>query len=131
MEFVPFFSFPFRRLLLSTPDPPLREVDMKYTRAENSIRFSTRLDEVRIEKSGKAIKIYLDGADREAIYVFSPSDCEAVAGEIGVAAKDEFLDFVEAAIAAEKAEELVSAMIQKSATEFFWMSNDQIEKFWT
>jgi hypothetical protein len=28
LEFVPFFSFPFRRLKPSTPDPPLREVEM-------------------------------------------------------------------------------------------------------
>ena len=104
---------------------------MKYTRTQNNIRFSTRLDEVRIEKVGASIKIYLDGADREAIYVFSPLSTEVVAAEIGIAAKDEFLDFVESAIAAEKAEELVSAVIQKSTTEFFWMSNDQIEKFWT
>lgn len=102
---------------------------MKYTRTENNIRFSTRLDEVRIEKVGASIKVFLEGDDREAVYVFNPSNAETVAAEIGVTAKDEFLDFVEAAIAAEKAEELVSAVIQKSTTEFFWMNNDQIERF--
>jgi ribonucleotide monophosphatase NagD (HAD superfamily) len=102
---------------------------MKYTRTKNTIRFSTRLDAVRIENVGTAIKVFLDGADREAVYVFSPSNVEAVAAEIGVEAKDEFLDFVEAAIATEKAEELVSAVIQKSTTEFFWMNMDQIDRF--
>jgi hypothetical protein len=102
---------------------------MKYTRTQIAIRFSTRLDEVRIEKVGTAIKVFLDGADREAVYVFSPSNAEAVATEIGVEAKDEFLDFVETAIEAEKAEELVSAVIQKSTTEFFWMNMDQIDRY--
>lgn len=102
---------------------------MKYTRTKNTIHFSTRLDSVRIEKVGTAIKVFLDGSDREAVYVFSPSNVEAVATEIGVEAKDEFLDFVESAIEAEKAEELVSAVIQKSKTEFFWMNMDQIDRF--
>jgi hypothetical protein len=102
---------------------------MKYTRTAKSISFKTRLDHVRIEKTPTAIKIYLDGADREAVYVFNPSNTEAIAAEIGVSEIDEFLDFVEAGIAADKAEELVSAVIQKSTTEFFWMNMDQIDRF--
>lgn len=128
MEFLP-FSTPFVVCWPSTPDPPLREVEMKYTRTKNTIRFSTRLDAVRIETVGTEIKVFLDGSDREAVYVFSPSNVEAVAAEIGVEAKDEFLDFVESAIKAEKAEELVSAVIQKSKTEFFWMNMDQIDRY--
>lgn len=128
LEFPP-FSTPFVVCWPSTPDPPLREVEMKYTRTQDAIRFSTRLDEVRIEKVGTAIKVFLDGADREAVYVFSPSNAEAVATEIGVEAKDEFLDFVETAIEAERAEELVRAVIQKSTTEFFWMNMDQIDRY--
>ena len=131
MEFVPFFSFPFCRLLLSTPDPPLREVSMNYNKTAKSLDFKSTLDYVRIELDSASgnFKMNLDGEDREAIYSIGGQDLNKVATELGLQLETSFIDMLEQALKAKQNDQDVSAIIQNGTSEYFWMNTEQIDRF--
>jgi len=102
---------------------------MKYTRTANSISFKTRLDHVRITQQKLGYKIYADAEDREAVYNLSESSAAIVAEALKMKIETSFLDFAEAAIQADKSDELFDQIQSLGTSEFFWMDMDQIERY--